>query len=147
MTARRWVNTDFLPGLANDFRRLPLTVWAGPPANTIPGRTVTPRIHGSQITNCQFVPVNRFRRHNPGPMTRSHEQSLILKSFGWNVRRLRAQAGLTQAKLAELAGVELRTEQKWERGEINPPLTTLARVQAVFGCAWESLLGEAPSKR
>jgi transcriptional regulator with XRE-family HTH domain len=80
-------------------------------------------------------------------MTRSNEQSLVLKSFGPNVRRLRAQAGLTQAKLAELAGVELRTEQKWERGEINPPLTTLARVQAVFGCPWESLLGEAPSKR
>jgi len=65
-----------------------------------------------------------------------------LRSFGANVRRLRVQAGLTQAKLAEFAGLELRTEQKWESGEINPPLTTLIRIQAVFGCKWEVLLGQ-----
>jgi DNA-binding XRE family transcriptional regulator len=60
-------------------------------------------------------------------MAQSKEQSIVLKSFGANVRRLRVQAELTQSRLAELAEVELRTEQKWERGEINPPLTTLTR--------------------
>jgi transcriptional regulator with XRE-family HTH domain len=45
-------------------------------------------------------------------MMRSNEQSVVLKIFGGNLRRLRAHAGLTQARLAELAGVELRTEQK-----------------------------------
>jgi len=49
--------------------------------------------------------------------------------------------------MAELASVELRTEQKWERGEINPPLTTLARIQEVFGCKWEVLLGQPKGKR
>ena len=77
-------------------------------------------------------------------MGRSKAESAILQSFGANVRRLRVQVGLTQARLAELADVELRTEQKWESGEINPPLTTLTRIQAVFGCKWDALMG--PSK-
>ena len=76
-------------------------------------------------------------------MALSREQLAVLKAFGANVRRLRVQAGLTQSKLAELTEVELRTEQKWERGEINPPLTTLSRIQAVLGCTWEGLLGKA----
>jgi transcriptional regulator with XRE-family HTH domain len=80
-------------------------------------------------------------------MAQSKEQVNILNSFGANLRRLRVQAGLTQARLAELADVELRTEQKWERGKINPPLTTLARIQEVFGCKWEVLLGQAKPKR
>ena len=80
-------------------------------------------------------------------MAPSTDRSNTLKSFGGNLRRLRVQAGLTQAKMAELASVELRTEQKWERGEINPPLTTLARIQEVFGCKWEVLLGQPKGKR
>ncbi len=74
-------------------------------------------------------------------MARSKAESAVLKSFGANVRRLRVQAGFTQAKLAELVDVELRTEQKWESGEINPPFTTLVRVQGVFGCKWDELIG------
>jgi transcriptional regulator with XRE-family HTH domain len=59
-------------------------------------------------------------------MGRSKAESAILQSFGANVRRLRVQAGWTQAKLAEIVEVELQTEQKWEAGEINVPLATLA---------------------
>lgn len=67
-------------------------------------------------------------------MGRSKAESAILQSFGANVRRLRVQAGWTQAKLAEIVEVELQTEQKWEAGEINVPLATLARILEVFGC-------------
>jgi transcriptional regulator with XRE-family HTH domain len=79
-------------------------------------------------------------------MARSKAESAVLETFGANVRRLRVQAGLTQAKLAELVDVELRTEQKWESGEINPPLTTLVRIQGIFGCKWEDLLGRPKIK-
>ena len=54
---------------------------------------------------------------------------------------------MTQAKMAELANVELRTLQKWERGEINPPLTTVVRIQEVLGCKWEVLLGQPKTMR
>jgi transcriptional regulator with XRE-family HTH domain len=73
-------------------------------------------------------------------MGRSKAESAILQLFGANLRRLRVQAGWTQAKLAELVDVELRTEQKWEAGEINVPLATLVRIQSVLGCQWEVLL-------
>ena len=49
----------------------------------------------------------------------------VLADFGGNLRRLRVAAGLTQAKLAERVGLELRTVQKFEAGEINIPLATL----------------------
>ena len=71
----------------------------------------------------------------------SKQQSAVLRAFGANVRRLRFQAGLTQAKLAERVDLELRTIQKVEAGGINSPLTTLTRIQAALGCAWEDLLG------
>ena len=76
-------------------------------------------------------------------MSRSKTQTLILKWFGANLRRLRVQEGLTQAKLAERVEVELRTQQKFEAGEINVPLATLIRIQSALGCSWEALLGQA----
>lgn len=72
----------------------------------------------------------------------SKQQAATVRTFGANVRRIRFQAGLTQAKLAERVDVELRTVQKFEAGEINPPLTTLLRLQAALGCSWEDLLGK-----
>ena len=79
-------------------------------------------------------------------MARPKAQSPVLKSFGANLRRLRVQAGLTQAKLAERVGVELRTQQKFEAGEINVPLATLMRIQAALSCPWDGLLGHAKTK-
>jgi transcriptional regulator with XRE-family HTH domain len=73
-------------------------------------------------------------------------QSLVLKSFGANLRRVRVQAGLTQARLAERVDVELRTEQKFEAGEINVPLATLVRIQSALGCPWDALLGRPNDK-
>jgi hypothetical protein len=37
--------------------------------------------------------------------------------------------------------------QKWEKIEINPPLTTVVRIQRVLGCGWEELIGKAVSRR
>jgi transcriptional regulator with XRE-family HTH domain len=79
-------------------------------------------------------------------MARPKAQSLVLDSFGANLRRLRVHAGLTQAKLAELVDVELRTQQKFEAGEINVPLATLVRIQNALGCPWDALLGQPKTK-
>jgi hypothetical protein len=37
--------------------------------------------------------------------------------------------------------------QKWEAGEINVPLATLARIQEVFGCKREGLVAQPKPKR
>jgi transcriptional regulator with XRE-family HTH domain len=80
-------------------------------------------------------------------MALSKPQTAILKAFGANLRRLRSQSTFTQAALAERVNVELRTVQKFEAGEINPPLTTLHRIQVALGCAWEDLLGEPKTRQ
>jgi transcriptional regulator with XRE-family HTH domain len=66
--------------------------------------------------------------------------SLELKKFGANVRRERADIGMTQEKLAELADLNIRTIQKIEAGNINILVTTLFRLQRALGCEWEKLL-------
>lgn len=75
-------------------------------------------------------------------MALSKEQSALLKTFGGNIRRLRSAADMTQAKLAERVDLELRTIQKFEAGEINVPLTTLARLRKALNCSWDALLGK-----
>lgn len=67
----------------------------------------------------------------------------VLASFGANLRRLRAAAGLTQTKMAERVSVELRTFQKFEAGEINVPLFTLTRIRRALNCSWDDLLGKS----
>ena len=49
------------------------------------------------------------------------------------VRAMRSAARLTQARLADLAGVSLATLQKIEAGTANPALGTIRRVLAVLG--------------
>ena len=71
----------------------------------------------------------------------SRDQAALLKRFGANVRRERVRRKLTQEQLAEQVGFYPRSVQKIEAGEINVPLTTLARVQAALGCRWDDLIG------
>jgi len=66
----------------------------------------------------------------------------LLGRFGGNLRRARVGAKLTQAAFAERIGLELRTVQKWEAGEINVPLVTLHRIRRTLGCRWDVLLSE-----
>ena len=63
-----------------------------------------------------------------------------LRAFGANVRRLRSERGITQDKLAELAGLNIRTVQKIEAGETNILITTAARIQRALGCDWKRLM-------
>lgn len=59
------------------------------------------------------------------------------------VKELRAAAGLTQAQLAEAAGINVRQIQKIECGEINVLNITLgnaAKLAAALGVKVEDLL-------
>jgi transcriptional regulator with XRE-family HTH domain len=56
---------------------------------------------------------------------RSARVNEVLGSIGANVRRLRKQRGLTQEKLAELAGAEARWVQEVEGGRANSTITVL----------------------
>lgn len=49
------------------------------------------------------------------------------------IKERRAMLQLTQAQLAELSGVGLRTLKQLEAGQANPTLHTLAEIAAVLG--------------
>jgi transcriptional regulator with XRE-family HTH domain len=63
-----------------------------------------------------------------------------LARFGANLRRERSAKALTQERLSELAGLNIRTLQKVEAGQLNILLTTVLRLQRALACAWESLM-------
>ena len=63
-----------------------------------------------------------------------------LKKLGTNIRRERMARGMTQAKLAELVDVNIRTIQKIEAGHINTLVTTAMRIQKALGSPWDKLM-------
>ena len=92
------------------------------------------------------VPDCRRRRYVDKTELAGHDEhesgAALLKRFGASVRRERVRLKMTQEQLAEQVGFYPRTVQKIEAGEINVPLTTLARLQAALGCEWAELLGK-----
>jgi transcriptional regulator with XRE-family HTH domain len=75
------------------------------------------------------------RRSKPN---RQQKQALV--RLGENIRRERRRLGLTQAELAERAGLHPRVLQKMESAQSNILATTLARLQSVLQCPWELLM-------
>lgn len=63
-----------------------------------------------------------------------------------NVRQLRQAAGLTQARLAEKAGIPRATLSLLESGAANPTLSVVLRVCAALGVRLEELLEPPPSE-
>jgi transcriptional regulator with XRE-family HTH domain len=62
-----------------------------------------------------------------------------LAKFGANVRRERVARGLTQAKLAEKADLNIRTLQSIEAGEMNLLVTTAMRLRRALRCDAQAL--------
>ncbi len=65
-------------------------------------------------------------------------------SFGCRLRRLRAQAGLTQRDLAIAVGVTTSMVLRWERRGVIPSAPRLARLAAALGVPPDALLGPPP---
>lgn len=61
------------------------------------------------------------------------ERSRIKKHFGRNIRSLRRQKGLTQEKMAEMAGINPKYLGEIERGIKNPTALIVQRIAAALG--------------
>lgn len=57
-----------------------------------------------------------------------------------NVKTLRGSSGLSQTRLAELAGLSQTWISRLESGDVNPTLETLERLAQAFGRAPADLL-------
>ena len=59
---------------------------------------------------------------------------------GHTVNRLRNVAGLTQERLAELAGIDMRSLQRIEAGSWNMTVDYLDRLREALRCRWTDLI-------
>lgn len=68
------------------------------------------------------------------------------RELGLNLQRLRLERGLSQERLAHLAGLSAYTVQKFEKGEskpgspMNPRMFTLIALAEILGTSIEQLL-------
>jgi transcriptional regulator with XRE-family HTH domain len=59
-------------------------------------------------------------------------------NFGETLGKLREKTGLTQAALAEKAGLSLRTVQAWEQGRRSPVSSDFFRLVKALGVSCEA---------
>lgn len=62
------------------------------------------------------------------------------KKIGARISKMRTDAGLTQAALAEKLGVSDKTVSKWENGGCYPDITLLPAIADEFGVTLDYLL-------
>ena len=62
------------------------------------------------------------------------------KKIGARIAKMRMDAGLTQAALAEKLGVSDKTVSKWENGGCYPDITVLPAIADEFGVTIDYLL-------
>ena len=73
--------------------------------------------------------------------------SLSAKTVADRLVALRAERGFSQARLAELAGVDRKTINRIENGHFSPSLDTLTRLSVVLKCRLADLVDTKRSKR
>ena len=73
--------------------------------------------------------------------------SLSAQTVADRLVALRAERGFSQARLAELAGVDRKTINRIENGHFSPSLDTLTRLSVVLKCRLADLVETKRSKR
>jgi transcriptional regulator with XRE-family HTH domain len=68
------------------------------------------------------------------------------KNLPSNLRRLRQEAGLTQAQLASAADLADATVSRIERGRLTPSVALAQRLAKALAVPVDALLGPAPSE-
>ena len=70
----------------------------------------------------------------------------LAQAFGAAVRTLRAERGIAQESLANLAGIERSHVGKVERGEHMPTLAIIFKIASALGCSTAVLMTEPESQ-
>ena len=73
--------------------------------------------------------------------------SLSAQTVADRLVALRAERGFSQARLAELAGVDRKTINRIENGHFSPSLDTLTRLSVVLKCRLADLVEAKRSER
>jgi transcriptional regulator with XRE-family HTH domain len=70
------------------------------------------------------------------------DPKIILKELGAEVRRRRKSLDLSQARLAQIAGVHVNVIGRLERGRYNPSLSVLCWIAAALDTSLVGLLAQ-----
>lgn len=76
---------------------------------------------------------------------REKRQTETTIEFGRRLRALRTDRGLSQHKLAELAGLDKNMPSELERGYINPTLETLLKLAQALDVEVNDLIADKPA--
>ncbi len=66
-------------------------------------------------------------------------RGVYFRMFGENLRRIRAQRGMTQKQVAELAQIHKRYVQDLEACLKTPSIVVVARIKKALKCDWTDL--------
>ena len=77
---------------------------------------------------------------------RNADPDRVVRDVGRRVAELRAQEGLTQAELAEAAGVSVKYLQRIEAGGCNLTIRSLVRLASVLGTSAADLFSQPASR-
>ncbi|MGD9605719.1 MAG: helix-turn-helix domain-containing protein [Bacilli bacterium] len=61
--------------------------------------------------------------------------------IGENIKRFRLEKGLTQKELAEKLFVTAQAVSRWENGEVEPSVSTIAEMAKIFNVSSDEILG------
>lgn len=67
-----------------------------------------------------------------------------MKTLGDNIKRLRAESGLSQAELGKLLGVSDKTISSWEVDRTEPPRVAYGKMCRIFRCSLEDFFEGIP---
>ncbi|MCA8067419.1 helix-turn-helix domain-containing protein [Burkholderia sp. AU38729] len=76
----------------------------------------------------------------PNPSPDEHDDAMLAVRVGSAIAERRRARGLTQAKLAEMIGLEQEAISRWERGTRAPTLYRLQQLSDVLDCSVDQLL-------
>lgn len=65
---------------------------------------------------------------------------MVQFSFGARLRALRKQSGLSPKRVATLLDCSPRTLARWERGDFEPNVATIAKLAALYGVSAHYLI-------
>jgi transcriptional regulator with XRE-family HTH domain len=78
-------------------------------------------------------------------MTRQRQPTEWEEEMGKRLQQLRQDRGLTQTRLAELAGVPFRSLQNWEYGRRTLLFDSAIKLADALGITLDELAGRTPS--
>lgn len=66
---------------------------------------------------------------------------------GDNIKKFRTEKGLTQKDLAEQLFVTAQAVSRWENGEVEPSISTVAKIANIFDVSVDEIVGNATEKK